>query len=693
MMEAVDKADAAQLQRERDPRPAGLDPAQLPDGSAHRARPLPRLPDLQLPADDAADRRLPRAQRRARSSQHPTSPSASRSTASTPRRRPSRSAAARRCTAASWCSTSATRRSSTRPTASWSTRCIPQCTVSIHVLWGLRRQNTVFAVGRSIIDRSSTRRHRRADARLRRRRPRGGRAPARSTTSAPRRSSPSSSARSTRPPERGPRRTALRGRAGAPGRMRTWLRSTCRPGYGPACSTWTACSPIPPSCTRGRGRRPSTRCSSAARGRRAPRPSRSGCPRTTTTRSTASRARTACATSSPHAASRSPRATATTRRATETVRAVGNAQERAACWSCSHDRASTSSPARGASWTRPATAGLQDGGGVLQSANTEQTLAAAGLLDLFDERVDGSGHRARAPAGQARTGLLPARAPSCWAWTRARAVFEDALAGVEAGRAGGFGLMVGVDRAGPPRRARQARRRRGGATTWRSCSDERSGTHLPGGALGTSWRSRGGPRPPRPDRSRVFALSNGHIGLRGNLDEGEPAGLSGTYLNGFYESFPLAYGERGYGFAEDGQSRGERHRREGHPPARWRTSRSTCLAARCFGHERAPRLPRRTLQRTLHWRSASGHEVKLRTKRLVSLHRAADRGDRLRDRGGGPARARRPAVEPHRQPRRARGHRRSARPPAASAASSCSRLSVAHGMRVVLGPQHAGQPA
>ena len=32
----------------------------------------------------------------------------------------------------------------------------PQCTVSVHVLWGLRRQNTVFAVGRSIIDRSST---------------------------------------------------------------------------------------------------------------------------------------------------------------------------------------------------------------------------------------------------------------------------------------------------------------------------------------------------------------------------------------------------------------------------------------------------------------------------------------------------------------------------------------------------------
>ena len=38
----------------------------------------------------------------------------------------------------------------------------------------------------------------------------------------------------------------------------------------------------------------------------------------------------------------------------------------------------------------------------------------------------------------------------------------------------------------------------------------------------------------------VFALSNGHIGLRGNLDEGEPYGLPGTYLNGFYETHAAA---------------------------------------------------------------------------------------------------------------------------------------------------------
>ena len=52
----------------------------------------------------------------------------------------------------------------------------------------------------------------------------------------------------------------------------------------------------------------------------------------------------------------------------------------------------------------------------------------------------------------------------------------------------------------------------------------------------------------------VFALSNGHVGLRGNLDEGEPHGLPGTYLNSFYELRPLPYAEAGYGFPESGQT-------------------------------------------------------------------------------------------------------------------------------------------
>ena len=52
----------------------------------------------------------------------------------------------------------------------------------------------------------------------------------------------------------------------------------------------------------------------------------------------------------------------------------------------------------------------------------------------------------------------------------------------------------------------------------------------------------------------VFALSNGHVGWRGVLDEGEPNGLPGSYLNGVYEDRPLPYAERSYGRPESGET-------------------------------------------------------------------------------------------------------------------------------------------
>ena len=39
----------------------------------------------------------------------------------------------------------------------------------------------------------------------------------------------------------------------------------------------------------------------------------------------------------------------------------------------------------------------------------------------------------------------------------------------------------------------------------------------------------------------LFALSNGHLGWRGNLDEGDPHGLPGSYLSGVYEVRPMPY--------------------------------------------------------------------------------------------------------------------------------------------------------
>src|ERR1700730_18460581 len=68
----------------------------------------------------------------------------------------------------------------------------------------------------------------------------------------------------------------------------------------------------------------------------------------------------------------------------------------------------------------------------------------------------------------------------------------------------------------------------------------------------------------------IFALSNGHIGLRGNLDEGEPSGIPGMHLNSFYEALPLPYVEPGYGYPESyppGNLQGTRLAADGVVPA------------------------------------------------------------------------------------------------------------------------------
>ena len=54
----------------------------------------------------------------------------------------------------------------------------------------------------------------------------------------------------------------------------------------------------------------------------------------------------------------------------------------------------------------------------------------------------------------------------------------------------------------------------------------------------------------------LFTLSNGHIGVRGNLGEGDPASMPGTYLASFHEARPLPYAEAGYGYPESGQTGG-----------------------------------------------------------------------------------------------------------------------------------------
>ncbi|WP_030198158.1 beta-phosphoglucomutase family hydrolase [Streptomyces sp. NRRL S-87] len=85
---------------------------------------------------------------------------------------------------------------------------------------------------------------------------------------------------------------------------------------------------------------------------------------------------------------------------------------------------------------------------VSSSANCRDVLVSAGIEDLFEQRVDGVTVAEQGLAGKPAPDSYLAAARLFGTDPRHAAVFEDALAGVAAGRAGGFGFVVGVDRAG-----------------------------------------------------------------------------------------------------------------------------------------------------------------------------------------------------------------------------------------------------
>jgi len=116
----------------------------------------------------------------------------------------------------------------------------------------------------------------------------------------------------------------------------------------------------------------------------------------------------------------------------------------------------------------------------------------------------------------------------------------------------------------------------------------------------------------------IFALANGHLGLRGNFDEGEPRALGGTYLNGFYESHPIGYGERAFGNPEDGQTvvsvpDGKLIRLlvEDEP--------FDVHRGHLDSHERSLDLRTGILERRLYWTSEAGHTIRVTSRRLVSF--------------------------------------------------------------------------
>lgn len=120
----------------------------------------------------------------------------------------------------------------------------------------------------------------------------------------------------------------------------------------------------------------------------------------------------------------------------------------------------------------------------------------------------------------------------------------------------------------------------------------------------------------------IFALSNGHIGFRGNLDEGEPFGTPGTYLNGFFEEIPLPYAEDGYGYPEKGQTmvnvtNGKIMRLlvDDEP--------FDVRYGELLEHKRELDMRNGVLHRNVLWVSPAGKKVRIKTTRFVSFaHRS-----------------------------------------------------------------------
>jgi alpha,alpha-trehalose phosphorylase len=116
----------------------------------------------------------------------------------------------------------------------------------------------------------------------------------------------------------------------------------------------------------------------------------------------------------------------------------------------------------------------------------------------------------------------------------------------------------------------------------------------------------------------IFALANGHMGLRGTLEEGEPRARPGTYLSGVFEERPLPHAESGYGYPESGQTvvnvtDGKLIRLiVEDAPFDLRYGEVTA-------HERVLDLRTGLLSRRTEWRSPDGRSIQVASQRLVSF--------------------------------------------------------------------------
>lgn len=118
----------------------------------------------------------------------------------------------------------------------------------------------------------------------------------------------------------------------------------------------------------------------------------------------------------------------------------------------------------------------------------------------------------------------------------------------------------------------------------------------------------------------IFTLSNGYLGMRGCCEEGTPAFENGTYINGFYESWPVCQAEQAPGLATHGQTivnvidaKVVKLTVDGEPFA--------LPDVELLGFERVLDMRAGTLDRKVLWKTSSGKRVSVESRRLVSYER------------------------------------------------------------------------
>ena len=134
------------------------------------------------------------------------------------------------------------------------------------------------------------------------------------------------------------------------------------------------------------------------------------------------------------------------------------------------------------------------------------------------------------------------------------------------------------------------------------------------------------------ENESVFALGNGFIGLRGNLEEGGASGavtIPGSYLNGVFDSEPIRYGETAYGYAKNHETicsvmdaKGLLLSADG--------ERLDAGACELREHRRVLDMRSGLLRRSFRWQTRSGCLLEAETERLVCLARPELAAARLR---------------------------------------------------------------